>query len=168
VTGSTWMHVTAVSASTIPALVAAGAATGGAEACTPGVRQVNGGLARVFCRPATATAVLAGRKLVFKNGQCDRTKAYLTINLGTTALDLKVKPKPDSFGITVGRTPLTPSSPPAGKDGVYTAGVITFVQGGKGSTLRAGARLVLKDGRTAGTFSGTAEAGRRATGSFRC
>lgn len=148
--------------------VAVEAAGGAGGACTPGVRQVNGGLARVFCGPATANLTVGRAKVAFKDGQCDRTAAYFTINIGTTALDLKVKPKPAYFGLTVGRTPLTPSSPRVGKDGTYTAGVITFVRKGKVTSLRAGAKVTLQRGRTMGTFKGVADSGQPVKGAFRC
>lgn len=149
-------------------LVAVEAAGGAADACTPGVRQVNGGLARVFCGPAAANVTIGRAKIAYKQGQCDRTAAYFTINIGTTALDLKVKPKPAYFGITVGRTPFTPASPRAAKDGSYAAGVITFVRKGKVTTLRAGAKVTLQRGRTMGTFRGVADSGQQVRGSFRC
>lgn len=149
-------------------LVAVEAAGGAGGACTPGVRQLNGGLVRVFCGPAAANVTVGRAKIAYRQGQCDRTAAYFTINIGTTALDLKVKPKPAYFGITVGRTPLTPASPRAGKDGSYTAGVVTFVRKGKVTTLRAGAKVTLQRGRTMGTFTGIADSGQPVRGSFRC
>jgi hypothetical protein len=134
----------------------------------PGVRQVNGGLARVFCGPAAATVTIGRAKLPFRGGQCDRTSAYFTLNIGTTALSLDVKPKPAYLGITVGRTPLTPSAPRAGRDGTYPAGVVTWVRKGKVTTLRPGAKVTLQRGRTMGTFRGVADSGHQVRGSFRC
>jgi hypothetical protein len=149
-------------------LLAGTTASGAGDACTPGVRQVSGGLARIFCGPATAQLTIGRTKVGFGQGQCDRTRAYFTINIGTTALDPAVKPKPAYFGITVGRTPLTPSAKPAGTDGTYTGGVVTFVRKGKVTTLRAGARVTLKSRRTAGSFRGVADTGQPVSGSFRC
>jgi hypothetical protein len=159
---------TGVLTAIVLAVLVAGHAAGAAEqACTPGVRKVNGSLARVFCGPATVTVVVAGKRVFFRNGECERTAAYFTINVGIVGLDPNAKRRPDYFGITVGRTPFTTKSKPAGKDGAYVDPLIAFTTRGEGYTLGKGARLVLRNGRRAGSFSGVA-AGRRVTGTFRC
>jgi hypothetical protein len=121
-----------------------------------------------MCGPASATVVLGRAKIPFAGGRCDRTSSYFTLNLGTATLDPKVRPRPAYLGITVGRTPLTPSARRAGKDGTYPAGVVTFVRRGQATTLRPGATVTLKRGRTTGTFRGVSDSGRRVRGSFRC
>ena len=149
-------------------VLAAGPTAGAADqACMPGVRKVNGSLARVFCGPATARVAVAGKKIVFRNGQCERAATYFAINIGATGLDVNAKRRPDYFGIVVGRTPLTPTEKPAGKDGVYKSVLITFTSHGRGYAVGKDAKLVLEKGRRIGSFSGTA-AGKRVRGTFRC
>jgi hypothetical protein len=159
--------VSMLAAIALLALVGSESAAGAERACTPGVREVNGTLSRVFCGPARANVVLAGKKLAFVNGECVRTGSYFTINVGTTSLGLSKRP-PNYFGITVGRTPLTPSSKKAAKDGAYTGALITFVWRGKGYTVDNGAKLVLKNGRRAGSFTGTVSSRQQVSGTFGC
>ncbi len=150
------------------AAATAGAAPG-REACTPGTRNVNGVLSRVFCGPAKATAKVGGKTLAFRNGVCERRAAYWDVNIGIVTLGQTSKPKPDYFGITVGRFPGAGGGvPAAGKDGVYKTGVVlALVSGGKGLAV-VRATVTLQGGRTRGTFTGRTLTGALVSGSFRC
>ncbi len=148
---------------------ATASATPARHACTPGVRNVNGVLSRVFCGPARASVKLGGRTLVFTNGACERTARYFDVNIGIVTLGQTSKPRPAYFGIVVGRVPgAPPGVPAAGKDGVYTAGVtLALVSGGRG-VLTVRPTVTLKSGRTRGTFAAKTAAGAAVSGSFSC
>jgi hypothetical protein len=139
----------------------------GKKKCKPGVYTFSGSTkARRFCGPARATAVVGGEKFAFKGGACDKTKKYVTVNIGTVVLGSTSKPRPEYFGITVGQTPA--GGKPAPKDGTHDDAVVAFVHKHKGYPL-GDASVTLKGGRTRGTFTGElAGNGGTVTGSFRC
>lgn len=132
--------------------------------CTAGVHPYGGVQARTFCGPASASVSVGGKKAVLKGGQCDRTKDYFTINVGTTLLGTSSK-RPDYFGITVGKT--LGAGKAAGKDGTYTGAAVAIVT--KNTTYAVTqSSVTLAGGRTKGTFSGTAIGGGKVSGSFAC
>jgi hypothetical protein len=138
----------------------------GKKKCKPGVHTFSGSTkARTFCGPARATAVVGAKKFAFKGGACDKTKKYVTVNIGTVVLGSTSKPRPEYFGITVGQTP--GGGKPAPKDGTYDDAVVTFVHKHKGYPV-GNASVTLKNGRTRGTFTGELPGGGAVTGTFRC
>jgi hypothetical protein len=154
------------------ALVAFAAPQAGARGtCTPGVKTVNGVTMRTFCGPAKATVHYGAKTFTFAQGRCDKTKDYVAVNIGTVVLGQTSKPKPEYFGLVVGKLPLGGGGTPAAKDGTYTNGTLVFDHGGKaylvnGTTLR----ITLKGGRTRGTFSGSGlgAPAPKITGTFSC
>lgn len=156
----------------LSATLAAGAIAGaagtaeGAKKCKPGVHKFDGSTkARTFCGPARATADL-GQTVKFKPGSCEKTKKYVTVNIGTIVLGSTKKKRPEYFGLTVGETPA--GGKPAPKDGTYDDATVSFVHKNKGYAL-GNATVTLTNNRTRGTFTGTifGQQG-ETTGSFRC
>ena len=139
----------------------------GRKACNPGVHTFSGSTkARTFCGPARATVLVGGKKFTFKGGNCQRGKKYLTINIGTVVLGSTSKPRPEYFGITVGKTQA--GGTPAPKDGTYDDAVIAVVHNHKGYPI-GNSSVTLTGGRTKGTLAGQlAGSGAAVTGSFRC
>jgi hypothetical protein len=139
----------------------------GRKACKPGVHTFSGSTkARTFCGPARATLVVGGTTFKFKGGNCQRGKKYLTINIGTVVLGSTSKPRPEYFGITVGKTQA--GGTPAPKDGTYDDAVIAVVHKHKGYSI-GNSSVTLQGGRTKGTLTGQlAGSGDAVTGSFRC
>jgi hypothetical protein len=156
-----------VAAVAATAALAGPAANGATSACREGTTTVGGGAARVFCGGATAVARIGGKKLSFRNGRCETTSDYLTVNLGTIVLGSSSKAKPEYFGLTVGRLPVGGGTP-AAKDGTFHNGIVALVHAGKSYLLRGNATVVLKNGRTRGTFKTTLLEGGTVTGSFAC
>jgi hypothetical protein len=127
-------------------------------ACTAGVHTTGGVTYRTFCGPAHATLHLGGKTYLFAQGACERTGSSFTINIGTITLP-PGSPKYRYFGITVF----------SGKAGTFTnQAVATQFPGGKRVALFH-ATIVLKAGRSQGTFKGTTLADQRpGSGTFRC
>ena len=112
--------------------------------CTPGVRTVGGATFRTFCGPARATLHLGGRTYRYVGGECERAGGSFAINLGTITLP-PGSPKYRYFGIAVF----------SGKDGTFKNQAVALqFPGGKRKSL-FNATIVLKGGRTQGTFTGT-------------
>jgi hypothetical protein len=155
---------TALAIAAILALAETGSAA--KTACKAGVTTFAGAPARVFCGPATAKLRLGDRTLAFHNGSCDRTSNYLTVNLGEIVLGTPSKPKPQYFGLTVGRLPF--GGKPAARDGVYAGAAISAVHSARSIALGR-AHVSLAGGRTHGTFTGQlVGSGKSVTGSFEC
>jgi hypothetical protein len=145
------------------AAFAASPATAGpaaSEACTSGVRTVNGVQARVFCGPARATAFVNGKRYAFANGECELRGKYVAVNIGTVMLGAGKGPALSYFGLLMGKHPAAPPAEPAvAKDGTYRGGLVTMTARG----LAAGAslygapnlKITLRNNRRAGSFSGT-------------
>jgi hypothetical protein len=127
-------------------------------ACTAGVHATGGVTSRTFCGPAHATLHLGGKTYVFTQGECARTGSTFTINIGTITLP-PGSPKHRYFGITVF----------TGRDGTFTNQAVALqFPGGKRLSLFH-AKIVLKAGRSQGTFSGTTLADQiPGSGTFRC
>jgi hypothetical protein len=140
-------------------------------ACTPSTRTVGGLTEKTFCGRAKATIKVGGKTFTLKQGACVSTSAYLTVNIGTFVHGHTTKPKPDYFGLDVGRVPGT-TAPPAGKDGTYTKGVSLAVNHGAASYLvdsdMAKATATLAGSRSHGTVTGTTVTGQTLTASFHC
>src|SRR3954454_1747191 len=158
----------------LSATLAAGAIAGaagpasGAKKCKPGVHKFDGSTkARRFCGPARAQVdFVPGSTVKFKPGECEKTKKYVTVNIGTIVLGPTHKKRPEYFGLTVGETPA--GGTPAPKDGTYDDATISFVHKNKGYAL-GNANVTLKNKRTRGTFQGTIVGQQGVvTGSFRC
>lgn len=154
----------AVCAAALAAAVGAGPA---AAACTAGVHPYGGVQARTFCGPAKATLKLGGKTYTFAGGQCERGPAYLTVNIGTVVLGTTSKPKPEYFGMTVGKAPIVGGTP-AKKDGTYVPQALTANHANVSYVILQ-AKVTLAGSRTKGTFTG-APLGKSgtATGSFSC
>lgn len=134
-------------------------------ACHPGVHKFGSAQARTFCGPARATVSLPGKKVTLQGGSCKRTSNYFTINIGTIVLSPTAPDPPNYFGLTVGK-PV--GSKPAGKDGTYVDdAAISFVIKHKRYAVR-NPTVVLKNGRTRGSFSGTLLSGGPVSGTFHC
>ena len=126
--------------------------------CTPGVRSSGGVSYRTFCGPARATLHLGGKTYRYSGGECERTGTSFAINLGTITLP-PGSPKYRYFGIAVF----------TGKDGTYKEQAVALqFPGGKRTSLFH-ARIVVKGGRTQGTFAGkTLSGGIAGSGTFHC
>src|SRR5579884_1768762 len=123
-------------AAAVAALAAsAGHAATERAACTPGTRTVGGVQERVFCGPAKATVTVGGKTLRFAGGSCERTPAYVSVNIGTVVLGPTGRPKPDYFGLDVGAYP-GGNGKPAGHDGTFTGAVLALEYHGKSNLLR--------------------------------
>ena len=126
--------------------------------CTAGVRTSGGVSYRTFCGPAHATLRLGGKTYRYSGGECERTGTSFAINLGTITLP-PGSPKYRYFGIAVF----------TGKDGTYKEQAVALqFPGGKRASLFH-AKIVLKGGRTQGTFAGkTLAGGISGSGTFHC
>jgi hypothetical protein len=129
---------------------------------------VNGVTERTFCGPAKATVHAGSKTFSFSGGECSKTSTYVTVNIGTVVLGVTSKPKPDYFGLDVGKLPGA-SGQSAPHDGTYTSVVLALDSGGKGYIVTS-ASVTLKGNRTHGTFTGKLTGGPAATvtGSFSC
>lgn len=149
-------------------------------ACVPGVKGVPGGISRTFCGTARATVKVNGKTFTFTGGQCDLYPKGLVVNIGTVILGGAKKKA--YFGVLLGRNPGTGAKDPVvSKDGTYTKGLITMEAPGLKNGVNIynwpGLKIVLKNGRKAGTFAAS-KPGREAfgivvpalnvNGSFRC
>jgi hypothetical protein len=152
-------------------LLAAAAFTGAAfgragnSACTAGMTKFAGVSARVFCGSAAVTVHDGSKTFTIKGGNCQRTADSLAVNIGEIVLGPSSKPKPDYFGLTLGRS-VTGTA--AAHDGSYHSAVVAVVHAGKGYPLRANATTILKGGRSRGTFAASSLFGGTVSGSFTC
>jgi len=144
------------------ALMSGTAAAGG---CVAGVHSYGGASARTFCGPASVSLHLGGKSYTLSGGQCARTSQYVSLNIGTIVLGNTSKPKPNYFGLDVGKTP--GGGTPAPHDGTYKAFALAFVVGGKDYSS-VNASVTLKGGRTRGSFSGKLLAGGSVSGTLNC
>ena len=138
-----------------------------ARACTPGLTTVGGVQKRTFCGSAKAVVKVGGKTFTLAQGECTKTSKYLTVNIGSLYIGQTTKPKPDYLGLDVGQIPGS-TSPPAGRDGTYTSGVVFSVNyGGKGYAVLA-ATVKLQGNRSHGTVSGKTLTGEQLTATFHC
>ena len=135
--------------------------------CKAGMTTFGGTNARVFCGPATATVHTGGKTFTIRQGSCERGAKYLSINIGEIVLGTSSKPKPEYFGLSIGKLPYLGGGA-VSRDGTYHTGVVALDHAGKGYALRAQAKVTLTNGRSRGTFSATQLTGGVVTGSFRC
>jgi hypothetical protein len=136
-----------------------------AASCRPGVHRVGPAEARTFCGKAKATVALPGGNVTLQGGSCKRTSDYFTINIGTVVLSSTAPHPPNYFGLTVGKPAGTQ---PAGHDGTYVNdAAISFVIKHKRYAV-LDPTVVLKGGRTRGSFRGALLSGRPVSGTFRC
>jgi len=159
--------VAAGAAATTVAMVWAGGGGAASAGCTAGMTKYGGTNARVFCGPATATVQAGGKTFTIRQGSCDKGAKYLSINIGEIVLGTSTKPKPEYFGLSIGKLPFL-GGVAVSRDGTYHSGVVALDHNGKGYALRAQAKVTLTNGRTRGTFSATQLTGGVVTGSFRC
>ena len=127
--------------------------------CTPGVTTIDGGLARVFCGPARATATVGKTTYRFASGSCLHTGGF-AVNVGGT-LVIGSSEKLSYFGISL------PGAGPA-RIGARTRASPSSSAGGMSRSRGAGSRVVLDEGLRSGTFVGTDLSGRTIKGSFSC
>ena len=161
------LTICAVAAGTV--LVVAPAAHPVAGDCRPGPTKIGGKDARRFCGKARADVRIGGRIYRFREGRCDRTGRFFTVNLGTVVVGA-VKQKIPYLGLAVGRFPGgSAATKPASRDGTYTDGVVVIRLRGKAYDLSRPA-VTLKWHRTGGTFSGRAAFGSpvHVFGVFKC
>lgn len=147
------------------------------EACSPGVKTINGFPARVFCGPAKAKVSVNGKQVTIENGVCERHRTYFLINIGTAVTGIGGnRPKLPYFGLIMGRSPAY-SEPVVNRPGIYRKGLITVNARGVQVDLHdeTDLKIVLGAGLRSGRFSatkpgiaiyGTPEV--RVTGSFTC
>lgn len=133
-------------------LACAAQAASGAASCTPGVHPYGGANARTFCGPTKATVVVAGKTIHYAGGDCERGPAYLSVNIGTVVLGTSTKPKPEYFGLLVGKAPIVGGAP-ATRDGTYKPQALAVDHAGKGHAILQ-STVKLQGGRTRGTFAG--------------
>jgi hypothetical protein len=128
--------------------------------CTPDVTTIDGGLARIFCGPARATATVGKTTYRFASGSCRHTRGF-AVNVGGT-LVIGSSEKLSYFGISL----------PGAAAGSYrgTHASLAIVVGRRHVSLSraAGSRVVLDEGLHSGTFVGTDLSGRTIKGSFSC
>lgn len=148
--------VTAVAAVAAPSTVA----------CTAGIHPYGGANARTFCGPAKATVVVGGRTIHYAGGNCERGPAYLSLNIGTIVLGTSTKPKPEYFGLLVGKAPVVGGTP-ATHDGTFVPQALVADHAGKGYAMTQ-AKVKLAGNRTRGTFTAKVFGGGSAHGSFSC
>ncbi|MFN2469113.1 MAG: hypothetical protein ABR521_13410 [Gaiellaceae bacterium] len=147
----------------------AGAAAGEGTkraACTPRVIAYGGNKALVFCGPAKAAVSAAGKTYRYSNGRCERRQQYLRVDLGMRMLGPTTQPKPNYFGLSIGRTPGAPDAAVT-KDGKYGGALISVVHGGVEIAPEGRGKVTLRKNRTKGLFS-IKVAGKLVTGSFTC
>jgi hypothetical protein len=146
--------VVAALVATLAAGVNAGAERASAARCAPGVRSVGVQYVRVFCGPARATLVVAGRTYRFRSGECFRSKDFTNVNVGTYTVS----------GAPLGRyiRVVGPS-----RDGTTRRGSVSWQLPGILDGI-SGANLTLKAKGTRGSFSGRTRSGMPARGSFDC
>jgi len=139
----------------IVAPAAAGTASPATTAgCTPGVRSVDGAMARVFCGPAKATVHAGGKTLVFSGGLCERSGGFYVLNMGTFFAGGSKSPRP-YLGLLIAKP----------KPGTYKSQTLSFRAGGVSRSALADVTLKTLH---SGTFTGRAIGGGRVTGSFSC
>jgi len=137
------------------------------HACTPGLTTVGGVQKRTFCGSAKAVVKVGGKTFALAQGECTKTSKYLTVNIGSLFIGQTTKPKPDYLGLDVGQIPGS-TSPPAGRDGTYTNGVVFSVNySGKGYAVLA-ATVKLQGNRSHGSVSGKTLTGQQLTATFHC
>lgn len=141
--------VTALATGAMP--VAGGASP---AKCAPGTKVLDGQYVRVFCGPARATLVVAGRTYRFRPGECFRSKDFNNVNIGT---------------YTVGTVPVARYIRIVGpiRDGTTRRGSVSWQLPGVIDGI-SGARLTLTAKGTRGAFSGRTHSGKPASGSFTC
>lgn len=131
--------------------VRGGTSAAGTTSCVPGVKKVDGGLARTFCGSARATVVVNRTTRTFTGGQCELHPSYVVVNIGTAGAGKK-----PYFGLLMGKHPAaTAADPVVAKDGVYTRGLVTAKGPGFSLSLYNDPtlKIVLTSGRRRGTFS---------------
>jgi len=136
------------------AVVLPASANASEASCEAGTKILGGRYVRVFCGPARASLVVAGRTFSFRPGECFRSKDFTNVNVGT---------------FTVGSPPVARYLRVVGpsRDGAALRGTVSWQLPGLLDGIR-GARLTLAAKGTRGTFSGRTYSGRRAKGSFTC
>ena len=146
--------VVAALVATLAAGPNAGAERASAAKCVPGVQVVGARYVRVFCGPARAMLVVAGRTYRFRSGECFRSKDFTNVNIGTYTVS----------GAPLGRyiRVVGPS-----RDGTTRRGSVSWQLPGILDGI-SGAQLTLKARGTRGSFSGRTRSGRPASGSFNC
>jgi hypothetical protein len=123
--------------------------------------------ARTYCGPASAVIKIGDRTLRYRGGSCIRNRVAVELGIGTLILDSRDpnRPRPRSFGISVGR--VFGFGEPARHDGSYDSVMLAYVdQGERYASFDATAEL--SGGRTRGTFTGRLLTGETISGSFRC
>ena len=139
-----------------------------ASACTPGIITYGGAQARAFCGPAKATVKVGTKILKFSQGECLKSTDYVSVNIGTVVLGQSSKPKPNYFGMNIGRVAGS-TDKPARKDGKYKGGVLALEYGGKGYLTRGDLIVTtLSGGRSKGVFTTKTFDGKPISGTFTC
>jgi hypothetical protein len=146
-----------------------GAAPFRSDGCKPGQTKVDGKRATRFCGAATAAIHVGHFWFRLRGGSCAATSKLFTVNIGTVVV--APNQKLPYFGLTLGQYPGAPkSAKPAGKDGVYTEGVVVVRWHGGAWDVNGRVKITLKHHRHAGTFSGatTFSPHTKVSGAFSC
>jgi hypothetical protein len=146
--------VLAASAAILGALAASAPAGARTAGCTPGVRTVDGSMARVFCGPAKATVHVGAKTFSFSSGACERSGGGYVVNIGTFFAGTTTSTRP-YFGLLIEKP----------KAGTYARQTLSFRSGGVSRSAFVSVTLKTLRG---GTFSGSVFGGGRVTGSFSC
>jgi hypothetical protein len=132
--------------------------------------EIDGVPTRTFCGPGTATLTKGNTTLELDGAECSLESLGFAVNAGTIVVD------PDDSTVSAATQYIGIAIPPvygdwtgdAVPDGTYE-GIITGNDRGTDLTASAeGVTIVITDGGTAGTVSGTSFEGVPMTGSFSC
>jgi len=107
----------------------------------------------------------------YTQGECEKTSDYVAVNVGTVILGQTSKPKPDYFGLLIGKSPAG-GTKPASRDGTYSGGVLALDYRGKGYVVRGDTlKVTLTGRRSRGTLTAASLFDNppvKVTGSFSC
>lgn len=153
---------------------ATSAATSGSNGdCKAGVKDLGNGVqARTFCGAAKASTQVGSTPLSFSGGECQVEADYVVVNIGTVVLgtgDAADAQRKNFryFGVLVGKAPGATGDTPAGKDGTYSGGTVTYNDRGTGMN-GVGMSITLSNNRQSGSFTGKTFDGSAFSGTWTC
>ena len=124
-----------------------------------------------LCGSAKAVVKVGAKTFALAQGECTKTSKYLTLNIGSLFIGQTTTPKPNYLGPRRRAGLPGSSSPPAGRDGAYSSGVVFSVYGtaARGTLVLSGAagqvagKPLARDRRAAETLTG-----QQLTATFHC
>jgi len=129
-----------------------------------------------FCGEGSITVGAGTTNLDLDKAECELRDDYVVVNAGTFVLApgavgeneaQQLRAARSFASVTIGRYEQGSSSKPATTDGTYTA-VVAYNDEAPEPTRTVEAKATLREGRTAGDFTGSLADGTRVTGSFTC